>query len=159
MEHQATIDWERGGATFTDNRYSRGHHWEFDGGTRVPASSSPHVVPLPYSVAAAVDPEEAFVAALSSCHMLWFLSLAAKRGFVVDRYRDTAVGVVGRDGDGRVAMLEVTLRPAVTFGGGASRPNKADVAGLHHEAHSQCFIAHSVKSRVTCEPAPSPADL
>lgn len=155
-QYTATIDWERQGAAFTDNRYSRGHRWEFDGGIRVPASSSPHVVPVPYSVAAAVDPEEAFVAALSSCHMLWFLSLAAKRGYVVDRYRDTAVGVMGRDAEGKLAMLEVTLRPAVTFGGG-NRPGEADLAVLHHAAHGECFIANSVKTRVHCEPVPAPA--
>jgi len=155
-EHQVTVDWERNGATFVDNRYSRGHHWEFDGGTRVPASSSPHVVPLPYSVAAAVDPEEAFVAALSSCHMLWFLSLAAQRGYIVDRYRDTAAGVVGRNEEGKLAMLEVTLRPAVSFEG-SNRPGPADLEELHHAAHSKCFLANSVKTRVRCEPASSPA--
>jgi organic hydroperoxide reductase OsmC/OhrA len=152
-EYQATIDWERDGAAFVDNRYSRGHHWEFDGGTRVPASASPHVVPLPCSVAAAVDPEEAFVAALASCHMLWFLSLAAKRGYVVDRYRDTAVGRMGRNAEGKLAMLDVTLRPAVAFGG-ANRPDTAAVAELHDAAHAECFIANSVKTRVHCEPAP-----
>jgi len=155
-EYQATVDWERNGAAFVDNRYSRGHHWEFDGGVRVPASASPHVVPLPYSVAAAVDPEEAFVAALSSCHMLWFLSLAAKQGYVVEKYRDIAVGTVGRDGDGRLAMLDVTLRPRVTFSG-PKQPTTAEVADLHHAAHAQCFIANSVKTRVHCEPAPHPA--
>jgi organic hydroperoxide reductase OsmC/OhrA len=155
-EYQATIDWERNGAEFVDNRYSRGHLWEFDGGVRVPASASPHVVPHPYSVAAAVDPEEAFVAALSSCHMLWFLSIAAKRGFVVDRYRDTAVGTMGRDGEGRLAMLDVTLRPSVTFSG-TKQPSAAEVDALHHAAHAECFIASSVKTRVHCEPASHPA--
>jgi organic hydroperoxide reductase OsmC/OhrA len=151
-EHQATIDWERDGAEFVGNRYSRGHRWEFDGGVQVPASASPHVVPAPYSVAAAVDPEEAFVAALSSCHMLWFLSIASKRGFVVDRYRDTASGTMGRDGEGRLAMLDVTLRPSVTFSG-TKRPSAAEVDELHHAAHAECFIASSVKTRVHCEPA------
>ena len=155
-QYQATVDWERNGATFVDNRYSRGHHWEFDGGVRVPASASPHAVPLPYSVAAAVDPEEAFVAALSSCHMLWFLSLAAKQGSVVEQYRDTAIGTLGRDGDGRLAMLDVTLRPLVTFSG-PKQPTAEEVAELHHAAHAQCFIANSVKTRVHCEPAPHPA--
>jgi organic hydroperoxide reductase OsmC/OhrA len=151
-EYQATIDWERSGAEFVDNRYSRGHHWEFDGGVRVPASASPHAVRPPYSVAAAVDPEEAFVAALSSCHMLWFLSIAAKRNIVVDRYRDTAVGTMGRDGEGRMAMLDVTLRPSVTFSG-VKQPSAAEIAELHHAAHAECFIASSVKTRVHCEPA------
>jgi organic hydroperoxide reductase OsmC/OhrA len=150
-EYQATIDWERNGAEFVGSRYSRAHRWEFDGGVHVPASASPHVVPAPYSVAAAVDPEEAFVAALSSCHMLWFLSIACKRGFVVDRYRDAASGTMGRDGEGRLAMLDVTLRPSVTFGG-TKRPSAAEVDELHHAAHAECFIASSVKTRVHCEP-------
>src|SRR5262245_60924184 len=116
-EYTSVVEWSRGGARFTDNRYSRGHVWRFDGGVAVPASSSPHVVPLPLSVAAAVDPEEAFVASLSSCHMLWFLSIAAKRGFVVDDYRDEAVGVMEKNAEGRLAMTRVTLRPAVRFSG------------------------------------------
>jgi len=155
-EYTATIDWERQGAVFTDNRYSRGHRWEFDGGIQVPASSSAHVVPVPYSVTAAVDPEEAFVAALSSCHMLWFLSLAAKRGYIVDRYHDTAVGVMGRDAAGKLAMLDVTLRPAVTLGGGP-QPSDVELAALHHAAHAECFIANSVKTRVHCQPVPASA--
>src|SRR5262245_31801998 len=114
---RATIHWQRDGAVFTDNRYSRGHRWEFDGGVTVQASSSPHVIPLPLSVSAAVDPEEAFVASLSSCHMLWFLSLAAKKKFIVEDYRDDADGVLGKDESGRMAMTVVTLRPTVTFGG------------------------------------------
>src|SRR6266566_9230286 len=106
-DYKSTVVWNREGAAFTDNRYSRGHRWLFDGGVEVPASSSPHVVPLPLSVAAAVDPEEAFVASLSSCHMLVFLSLAAKRGFVVDSYRDEAIGVLERNGSGKLAMTTV----------------------------------------------------
>src|SRR4029079_16616115 len=105
-QYTAVVIWERRGAVFIDKRYSRGHHWRFDGGVEVPASSSPHVVPLPFSVAGAVDPEEAFVAALSSCHMLWFLSIAAERGFVVETYRDTAVGVMAKNGDGKLAITE-----------------------------------------------------
>ncbi len=154
-QYQAIVEWERRGAVFTDNRYSREHRWEFDEGVRVPASASPHVVPLPYSAAAAVDPEEAFVASLASCHLLWFLSLAAKRGFVVDSYRDAAVGVLGRDAEGKLAMLEVTLRPAVHFAGDR-HPTEADLARLHHDAHGECFIARSVKTVVRCEPAPAP---
>jgi organic hydroperoxide reductase OsmC/OhrA len=150
-EYRAAIEWDRGSAPFLDNRYSRGHIWEFDGGIRVPASSSPHSVPLPSSVEEAVDPEEAFVAALSSCHMLWFLSLAVKRGYVVDRYRDFASGTLGRNGEGKLAMLVVTLRPSVVFGG-EQRPNGPDVALLHHEAHSLCYIANSVKTEIRCEP-------
>ena len=154
-EYRATVSWERDGAAFTDNRYSRGHRWEFDGGTQVAASASPHVVPLPWSIEAAVDPEEAFVAALSSCHMLWFLSIAAKRGYVVDRYQDAAVGVMGPDAEGKVAMLDVTLQPAITFSG-AKRPNEEQLAALHDAAHAECFIANSIKTRVHL-PASSPA--
>ena len=153
MSHYtATVRWERNGATFTDNRYSRAHRWGFDGGVEVPASASPTVVPLPMSVAAAVDPEEAFVAALSSCHMLWFLSLAAKRRFVVERYLDEAVGIMAKGGNGRPAMTEVTLRPHVAFTGDR-RPSATEHAALHHEAHQLCYIANSVKTDVRCEPA------
>src|SRR5438067_11668849 len=106
--YTAVITWERDGAVFTDNRYSRGHRWSFDGGVEIPASASPHVVPLPLSVAEAVDPEEAFIAALSSCHMLWFLWIAADQGFVVESYRDEATGVMGKNGDGKLAVTQVT---------------------------------------------------
>jgi organic hydroperoxide reductase OsmC/OhrA len=150
-EYRTVVVWNRDGAAFTDNRYSRGHRWLFDGGVEVPASSSPHVVPLPLSVAAAVDPEEAFVVSLSSCHMLWFLSLAAKRGFVVESYRDEAVGVMGKDEFGKLAMTRVTLYPEARFGGDRL-PTAADVRELHHAAHEECFIARSVKSDVRCEP-------
>src|SRR5438093_11688590 len=153
-QYTAVIIWERKGAAFTDNRYSRGHRWQFDGGVAVSASSSPHVVPLPLSVAAAVDPEEAFVAALSSCHMLWFLSIAAKGGFVVDRYRDEAVGVMAKNAAGKLAMTQVTLRPAVVFSG-ERHPTPAEVEEMHHESHEQCFIASSVKTEVRCEPVDS----
>jgi organic hydroperoxide reductase OsmC/OhrA len=149
--YQAVIEWSRDGARFTDNRYSRGHRWRFDGGVEVPASASPQVVPLPMSVAAAVDPEEAFVASLSSCHMLFFLSLAAKRGFVVDAYRDEAVGLMAKDGGGRLAMTRVTLRPEVRYDGEKS-PTRAEEDALHHEAHEECFIARSVRTEVACEP-------
>jgi organic hydroperoxide reductase OsmC/OhrA len=150
-EYHAVVEWNRDGAAFTDNRYSRGHRWSFDGGIDVRASASPHVVPLPMSDPAAIDPEEAFVASLSSCHMLFFLSFAAKRGFVVDRYRDDAVGILSKNDHGELAMTRVTLRPAVTFSG-ERRPSAADIADLHHESHEQCFIARSVKTDVRCEP-------
>lgn len=149
--YQVVIAWQRNGAVFTDNRYSRAHRWTFDGGVEVPASASPQVVPLPHSVEAAVDPEEAFVVALASCHMLWFLSLAAGRGFVVESYRDEATGVLGEDAQGKLAMTRVTLRPAVTFSGGRS-PSAADYDALHAAAHAKCFIANSVKTDVRCEP-------
>jgi organic hydroperoxide reductase OsmC/OhrA len=150
-QHGATIVWQRNGAAFTDNRYSRGHLWRFDGGIEVTASSSPHSVRVPMSVEAAVDPEEAFVAALSSCHMLWFLSLAAKRGFVVETYRDEAVGVLGTNADGKQAMTTVTLRPALEFSGD-HRPSHEEIDALHHEAHQRCMIANSVTSEIHCEP-------
>ncbi len=154
-KNMATILWQRDGATFTDNRYSRGHRWLFDGGVEVPASSSPHVVPLPMSVEAAVDSEEAFVAALSSCHMLSFLFIAAKRGFVIDEYRDEAVGELAKNEAGRVAMTVVTLRPAIAVGG-KRQPSRAEVEAMHHEAHEQCFIANSVRTDVRCEPVGMP---
>jgi organic hydroperoxide reductase OsmC/OhrA len=150
-EYKSVVVWSRDGAAFTGGRYSRGHRWLFDGGLEVPASSSPHIVPHPFSIAAAVDPEEAFVASLSSCHMLWFLSIADKRSFVVESYRDEAIGLMGKDASGRLAMTRVTLRPEVRFGGD-NRPSADEVAAMHDEAHEQCFIARSVKTDVCCEP-------
>ncbi|MFI5335506.1 MAG: OsmC family protein [Opitutales bacterium] len=149
--YTAEIHWSRGEQKFTDNRYSRAHVWRFDGGVEVPASSSPQVVPLPMSVENAVDPEEAFLASLSSCHMLWFLSLAAQRGYVVDSYTDDAAGVMEKNAAGRLAMTTVTLRPLVRFSG-AKLPDQAALAALHHAAHEQCFIAASVRSEVRIEP-------
>ncbi len=146
-----TVHWERQAQPFLDQRYSRRHRWSFDGGIEVAASSSPEIVPLPMSAADAVDPEEAFVASLSSCHLLWFLSLAAKAGYVVDRYEDRPVGVMGRNAAGKMAMSTVTLRPRVTFSG-ARIPDAAALADLHHQAHEACFIASSVLTTVTCEP-------
>lgn len=150
-KYKAIVLWSRDGAAFTDNRYSRGHRWLFDGGVEVPASSSPQVIPHPMSIAAAVDPEEAFVASLSSCHMLWFLSIAAKRGFLVDSYRDEAVGQMAKDSSGKLAMTCVTLHPDLLFVG-ERRPTSDEIVAMHHEAHEQCFIANSVKTEVRCEP-------
>jgi organic hydroperoxide reductase OsmC/OhrA len=150
-DHFADVHWQRGSQSFTDNRYSRRHAWRFDGGVEVPGSSSPHVVPLPFSDAGCVDPEEAFVAALASCHLLTFLYLAAKAGFTVDDYRDEAVGTMARNAQGRLAMTVVTLRPAVRFSG-ERRPSRAELDALHHRAHEDCFIANSVKTDVRCEP-------
>ena len=149
--YTSTIRWERGDQPFTDNKYSRGHTWLFDGGVEVPGSSSPHTVPLPYSRSDAVDPEEAFVASLSSCHMLWFLSIAAKRGFRVDSYVDNAEGVMARNALGKFAMTRVTLRPRVVFAG-TPMPTVIDIDSMHHKAHAECFIANSVKTEVHCEP-------
>lgn len=134
----ATVRWARGDARFTANRYSRAHTPEFDGGTVVPASASPHIVRPPLSDPAGVDPEEAFVAALSSCHLLWFLSIAAQRGFIVDSYVDEAAGVMAKNVDGRLAMTIVTLRPRVIWTG-ERQPGGDDVAAIHHAAHEQCL--------------------
>jgi organic hydroperoxide reductase OsmC/OhrA len=150
-EYRARVHWQRGGALFTDNRYSRGHSWHFDGGVAVPASSSPHTVRVPLSVEAAVDPEEALVAALSSCHMLWFLSLAAAGRWCVDDYNDEAVGSMGRNAAGKIAMLSVTLRPRVCFSG-EHLPPRAEILKLHERAHAECFIANSVTTTVQIEP-------
>ncbi len=146
-EYTATIKWQRDGQDFLSNKYSRGHTWTFDGGAEVPASSSPHVVPVPMSVAANVDPEEAFVASLSSCHMLWFLAIAAKRKFVVDSYIDNAVGTLEKDADSKLAITRVTLRPQIKFSGD-SEPTPGELENMHHEAHEKCFIANSVKTQV-----------
>ena len=150
-EYTAEILWERGEQDFLGNRYSRRHLMRFDGGAEVAGSSSPHVIPVPMSDAAAVDPEEAFVASLSSCHMLWFLGIAAKRKFCVDRYADAAVGVMAKNAEGKTAMTVVTLRPEVVFSG-ERLPTREQIDQLHHEAHEECFIASSVKTEVRCEP-------
>jgi organic hydroperoxide reductase OsmC/OhrA len=148
-EHTATIAWARGaGEAFIDNRYSRAHRWTFDGGVTVPASSSPQAVKVPLSDPAAVDPEEAFVASLSSCHMLWFLSLAARKGFLIESYVDNAVGRLERDAEGRMAITRVTLRPAIQFGG-TRHPTPEELRALHDSAHHECFVANSVKTLVT----------
>jgi organic hydroperoxide reductase OsmC/OhrA len=150
-EYSAQVTWERGDARFVDNRYSRAHRWRFDGGLELPASSSPLSVPLPWSDPAAIDPEEAFVAALSSCHMLWFLSIAAQRQLCVDRYRDRASGTVGQNSQHQWCMTLVTLRPEVEFSG-PSQPTRAEIESMHAAAHEQCLIAHSVTAQVRCEP-------
>ena len=150
-EYVVTVRWERSGQRFIDNRYRRAHTWTFDGGLEVPGSSSPSVVPLPYSESRAVDPEEAFVASLSSCHMLWFLSIAAQRKFCVDSYVDEAQGIMARNAAGKMAMTQVTLRPQVVFVG-APLPTDDEIAAMHHEAHDECFIANSVTTEVRCEP-------
>ena len=150
-QYSATIQWEDSEGKFQTGQYSRAHQWHFDGGIMVPASSSPLVVRLPFSRAEAVDPEEAFVASLSSCHMLWFLSITARRGFCVDRYADAAVGVMARNAQGKLAMTRVTLRPEVTFSG-ARVPSREEVVDLHEAAHDACFIANSVRTEVLCEP-------
>jgi organic hydroperoxide reductase OsmC/OhrA len=146
----ATVRWQRRDEAFIGGRYSRAHEWHFDGGAIVPGSSSPLSVPLPYSDAEAVDPEEAFVAALASCHMLFFLGFAAKRHWIVDSYTDAAVGTMERNAEGKWAMTRVVLRPAIVFAGEV--PAQTDIDDLHREAHEECYIANSVKSEVVIEP-------
>ena len=150
--YQAEVEWQRAESeAFVDRRYSRLHVLRFDAGVEWAGSSSPQVVPLPFSDASAVDPEETFVASLASCHMLWFLDLAARAGWVVDHYDDEAEGQMARNAEGRMAMTVVTLRPRVRFGGDQP-PTPAEVKDLHHRAHESCFIANSVKTEVRCEP-------
>jgi organic hydroperoxide reductase OsmC/OhrA len=150
--HRATIEWRLDG-DFLARRYSRAHTLSFDGGLTVPGSASPHVVPLPFSREDALDPEAAFTASLSSCHMLWFLDFAARAGFEALAYHDEAEGILDRDADGKTAMTKVVLRPAVQFSG-AKTPMAEELAALHHRAHAACFIANSVKTEVVVEPRP-----
>jgi len=150
--YTATVTWKRGDQPYTDGKYSRVHTWRFDGGIEVPGSSSPHVVKPPLSDESAVDPEEAFIASLSSCHMLFFLDFARRAGFRIDSYEDAAEGVLAKDGDGRMAMTLVTLRPRIVFSGD-KQPAKSELDALHHKSHEACFIANSVKSEVRIEPA------
>ena len=148
--YTATIRWSRNGAEgFAKGQYSRAHEWAFDGGLTVPAGPSPHIVPDPWGNPAGVDPEEAFVASLSSCHMLFFVDFARRAGLVIDSYVDEAEGVLEKRGDGRMAMTRVTLRPHVTWAGEA--PDEAALADLHHRAHEACFIANSVTTEVTVQ--------
>ena len=150
-EYMATVSWKRDSAEpFTDNRYSRGHTWSFDGGVTVPASSSPLSVRLPFSRADAVDPEEALVAAISSCHMLTFLFIAAKEGFVVESYEDEAVGAMTKNDRGKLFISKATLRPRIVFSG-AKQPSQAELDHLHHRAHEDCYIANSVLADITIE--------
>lgn len=146
----STVVWERNDQVFTDNQYSRGHVWKFDGGAQVKASASPHIVPLPYSVEENVDPEEAFVASLSSCHMLFFLSIAAKKKFVVEQYVDNAVGIMEEGADGKMLITKVILRPEVIFTG-EKQPTFEQLGKMHHQSHHLCFIANSVKTEVITE--------
>ena len=150
-QFEATLAWQRGDQAFTDLRYSRAHRWRFDGGVEVPASSSPSVVPPPLSEAAAVDPEEAFVASLSSCHMLWFLDFASRRGFSIDAYHDEAIGTMAKNAEGKLAMTLVILRPKVAFSP-QRVASEVELQALHHAAHEACFIASSVRTEVRCEP-------
>ena len=149
--HRARVTWERGEGDFLRRRYSRAHRWSFDGGLTVPASASPHIVSAPYSDPSGLDPEEAFVASLSSCHMLCFLARAAQAGFVADSYADDAEGTLEKNSEGRLSITRVTLSPAVLFSG-ERRPSPEEIEHLHHLAHEDCFIANSVKAEIVCTP-------
>ncbi|MDD0809821.1 OsmC family protein [Curvibacter sp. RS43] len=152
-QHLATVQWQHDGSPFAQRRYSRRHRWQFDGGLQVPASSSPDVVPLPCSDPSAVDPEEAFVAALASCHMLWFLDLASRAGWAISDYEDAAIGHMGPDKQGRTVLREVLLRPVLRLSPDApQRPSQAELEALHHQAHEACFLANSVRCTIRCEP-------
>src|SRR5271169_1565029 len=142
--HKATIRWKGTGPDFLKGRYSREHTWMFDGGLTVPASPSPSVVPAPWSNPAHVDPEEAYVAAVASCHMLTFLYLASKQGLQVESYDDDAVGAMAKNEQGAAWVAKVTLNPRIVYGG-AKTPTPAEVDDLHHRSHQQCFIANSIK--------------
>ncbi|HTV47641.1 MAG TPA: OsmC family protein [Phycisphaerae bacterium] len=151
MHHTATVEWERKGAVFIDNRYSRMHTWKFDGGTEVMGSSAPQIVPAPLSDPRGVDPEEAFIASLASCHMLWFLSIAARKGFVVENYTDVAEAESGKNEEGKIAILQLTLKPVIFFAG-TKKPTEEEFRAMHHEAHEKCFIAASVKTHIKHDP-------
>ena len=148
MPYGVSILWKKNlDEVFVDRKYSRSHTWSFDGGIEIPASSSSHVVPVPMSNESAVDPEEAFVAAVSSCHMLWFLSIAAEKNFIVESYEDNAIGVLGKNGEGKLAMTKITLKPKVNFND-TIVPTIEQVNELHCLAHEKCFIANSVKTDI-----------
>jgi organic hydroperoxide reductase OsmC/OhrA len=159
-DYSASLEWlHEAGEGFTDNQYHRRHTLRFDGGAVWTGSSAPASVPVPLSDPAAVDPEEMFIASLSSCHMLWFLSLAARAGYTVLRYTDDAVGTLARNSQGRMAMTVVTLRPKVEFGAsaesaGAPVPSSDQLVALHHQAHERCYIANSVNTDVRIEAQP-----
>jgi len=152
----ASVEWQRGNQNFLSDEYSRAHQWHFDGGLSIAASASPEIVPLPWSKAENVDPEEAFVASLSSCHMLFFLSIAAKRGYQIDSYVDEAIGHMGKRDDGVLFVKSVKLRPAIICSG-EKQADAAAIDKIHHLAHRNCFIANSVVTEVTIEPRANPS--
>ena len=149
--HTATIRWTNNGPDFLKRQYSREHTWCFDGGTAVPASPSPQIVPAPWSNAASVDPEEAFVASVASCHMLWFLHMAINSGFEALSYEDAAEGVMTENQLGRLWISRVTLHPEIVWSD-ARQPTDEEVSALHHQAHEECFIANSIKTEVIVAP-------
>jgi len=146
--YTAKISWKNDSPdTFTKNRYTRGHTWTFDGGVEVPASSSPHSVRVPFSVEEAVDPEEALVASASSCHMLTFLWVASKNGFVIESYEDNAVGEMTKNENGVEWMSKITLDPKIEWSADKI-PSVEELAEMHHQAHEQCYIANSIKPEI-----------
>ncbi len=148
MKYTARVYWEKKqDQLFADNKYSRAHKWIFDGGTEVPASSSPQVVPLPMSDESAVDPEEAFIAAISSCHMLFFLSIAASSNYVIDSYEDIPEGLMSKNENGQMAMTDIILKPKIIFSG-TNIPSAEQLDNLHNSAHKKCYLANSVKSTI-----------
>ena len=149
-EYVAELSWTRGTQAFTDNRYKRVFETRFPGGATVPGSASPHVVPAVLTDPSGVDPEQMFVSSLSACHMLWFLSIAAQRGWRVDRYDDRAVGVMARNAQGQMAMTRVTLHPCCRFADD-TRPSDIELAAAHEQAHAACFIANSVRTEVVVD--------
>jgi organic hydroperoxide reductase OsmC/OhrA len=148
--YTATLTWKRGEQLFADGKYSRGHDIAFDGGFSIAGSSSPHVVRPPLSREDAADPEELFVAALSSCHMLFFLDFARRGGFVIDSYIDAPEGVLGKNAEGKMAMTKITLKPRLEWSG-EKRPSAEEIAELNHKAHEACFIANSFKGETVIE--------
>jgi organic hydroperoxide reductase OsmC/OhrA len=146
-EHRATVRWEQAGGPFAKRQYSRAHTWSFDGGVTVPAAASPHAVPLQFTDASAVDPEEAYIAAIASCHLLSFLPLAALAGFEVLRYEDDAVGHMTKNEQGVMWVSHVDLTPRVTYADGRA-PDAAQEEDLHHRAQEACYIASSVKTEI-----------
>jgi organic hydroperoxide reductase OsmC/OhrA len=148
MKYTATISWARtADEVFTDGKYSRVHHWKFDGGAELDASASPHVVPIPQSDPSLVDPEEAFIASIASCHMLFFLSFCAREKFVIKDYEDRAEGILDSGEDGKKQIIRVILHPVVLFEG-ENLPSKESIRQLHELAHENCFIANSVKTKI-----------
>lgn len=150
-QHKATIIWERGNQSFTDSQYSREHKWKLDGNVEIIASSSPVNVPVPFSNPTAIDPEEAFVASISSCHMLWFLAISSKKKFIIDHYLDDAFGEMKKNENNCYYISTVVLQPNIKFSG-KNIPSKEEQLSIHEKAHAQCFIANSVKSTIECKP-------
>lgn len=146
--YTARIDWTRDEGDFARGRYSRAHTWHFDGGLSVAASASPQVVPLPFSRRDAVDPEEALIAAAASCHMMTFVHLASRQGYVVDRYTDEAEGTMEKNARGKLAITRIVLKPDIVFAGDR-QPTQEALDRLHHQAHEECYIANSIVAEVT----------